>query len=129
MSNDNRSCWHTIRVPGSSANMGNAFDTLGLPWALRCTLSFRRFHADSITGIDGHLIPITSTSNLFFHALDACHEALGLEQVGVELSIRNELPWASEFGSSLTVYITAIIETAAIHGDPIDKRSSFLFSQ
>lgn len=100
----------TLRVPGSSANLGPGFDALGI--ALNVFLECRFTPAPSlsirVTGRDAHLIPATAENLIWQTALAVAaraHKALP----AIQLAIHNDIPLGKGLGSSAAALTAGVV--------------------
>lgn len=99
----------TVKIPGSSANLGPGFDSLGV--ALSIYLTCRISHAPkltvTVTGRDAHLIPATE-SNLIVTTAAAVAARCNLELPPFLLEIQNEIPLGKGLGSSAAAIVAGV---------------------
>ncbi len=100
----------TLRVPGSSANLGPGFDALGI--ALRIFLECRYSRSNRLTiratGRDAHLIPVTEENLIWQTALAVAgraHQPLP----PIDLTIDNDIPIGKGLGSSAAALIAGVV--------------------
>ncbi|HEY3788094.1 MAG TPA: homoserine kinase [Urbifossiella sp.] len=101
---------HTLRVPGSSANLGPGFDALGvaLNIYLECRFSVSDRLSIQVTGRDSHLIPATE-ENLIWKTAAAIAEGTGRCLPPVELVIDNDIPLGKGLGSSAAALTAGVV--------------------
>ncbi len=100
----------TLRVPGSSANLGPGFDALGIALKvyLECRFSASTKLSIQVTGRDAHLIPATEDNLIWQTALAVAartHRALP----PVNLAIHNDIPLGKGLGSSAAALTAGVI--------------------
>ncbi len=100
----------TLRVPGSSANLGPGFDALGI--ALRVFLECR-FAPSSrlsirVTGRDSQLIPANEENVIWKTALAIAARA-HMPLPAIELSINNDIPIGKGLGSSAAALTAGVV--------------------
>ncbi len=101
---------HTLRVPGSSANLGPGFDALGvaLNIYLECRFSVSDRLSIQVNGRDSHLIPATE-ENLIWKTAAAVAQRAGLCLPPVELAIDNDIPLGKGLGSSAAALTAGVV--------------------
>jgi homoserine kinase len=100
----------TLRVPGSSANLGPGFDALGIALKvyLECRFTPSTRLSIRVTGRDAHLIPVTE-DNLIWKTARAIAARAHLPLPAVELSIDNDIPIGKGLGSSAAALTAGVI--------------------
>lgn len=103
----------SIRVPASTANLGPAFDTLGLALGLYLTLR-GTWHAEvgdwklTATGNAAIHIPLRSEENLICQVARHTAATLGISLPALSLEIINDLPLGSGLGSSAAAIVAGV---------------------
>ena len=100
----------TLRVPGSSANLGPGFDSLAIALQvyLECRFSVSNRLSIRVTGRDAHLIPATEENLIWKTALAVaarCH----LPLPPISLAINNDIPLGKGLGSSAAALTAGVI--------------------
>jgi homoserine kinase len=100
----------TLRVPGSSANLGPGFDALGIALRvyLECTFSRSTRLSIRVTGRDASLIPATEENLIWQTALAVAtraHQTLP----PIQLVIDNDIPIGKGLGSSAAALIAGVV--------------------
>ena len=114
----------TVRVPGSTSNLGPGFDCFGL--ALNLYLTVRATPVDSpepclvtTTGAkENEALPRNSV-NLIYRAMSFAARCEQLSLPSVELQVHNEIPLASGLGSSGAAIVAGIKLAGLIDGRDI----------
>jgi len=140
------STFSTLRVPGSSANLGPGFDALGL--ALKVYLECRFAASDKltirVTGRDASQIPASDENLIWKTALSVAARA-HLSLPPVDLTINNDIPIGKGLGSSAAAITAGVViasrlldlrwrpsrildEAARIEGHPDNVAASVLGS-
>ncbi len=116
----------TVRVPGTTANLGPGFDTLGL--ALRL---YNRVRVEQRTG-RGVVIasPISEESRgpataMLTEAAKAFFRAASTSSFGMAVSIEGDVPLARGLGSSVTARLGCVAALNQICGEPLDRKALF----
>ena len=113
----------TVRIPGTTANLGSGFDTLGLAVALynRATVrrrSDRRIEITSPIAEEaraGALAMLEEAAAAFFKKTRA-------QRFGVDLHLAGEVPIARGLGSSVTARLGCVAGLNALAGSPLDRQ-------
>ncbi|MGA7205645.1 MAG: homoserine kinase [Specibacter sp.] len=122
----------TVQVPGTSANLGPGFDSLGLAVSLYDTLSVSTL-PETFDGGSGVLefdlrgegvadLP-RDASHLVVKAIDLAFARLGYRRAGLRISADNVLPHGRGLGSSASAIVAAITAANALV-DPADRQDS-----
>ncbi|PXA64958.1 homoserine kinase [Arthrobacter psychrochitiniphilus] len=107
----------TVRVPGTSANLGPGFDSLGLAVSLYDTLNIT---TSDVPGLEfelsgeGEQVLPRDESHLVVKTLDIAWSRLGYSRVGVRVSAHNVLPHGRGLGSSASAIVAAIMAANAL---------------
>ena len=116
----------TVRVPGTSANLGPGFDSLGLAVSLYDTLSITTLDAPALEfelsgeGVDE--LP-RDASHLVVKTLDLALARLGYSRGGLRVAAVNVLPHGRGLGSSASAIVAAILAANALV-DAVDRQDS-----
>ena len=113
----------TVRIPGTTANLGSGFDTLGLAVALynRATVrrrDDRRVEITSPIAEDaraGALAMLEEAAAAFFKKTRA-------QRFGVDLHLAGDVPIARVLGSSVTARLGCVAGLNALAGSPLDRQ-------
>jgi homoserine kinase len=113
----------SVRIPGTTANLGSGFDTLGLAVALynRATVrrrSDRRVEITSPIAEDaraGALAMLEEAAAAFFKKTRA-------SRFGVDLHLSGDVPIARGLGSSVTARLGCVAGINALAGSPLDRQ-------
>jgi homoserine kinase len=100
----------TLRVPGSSANLGPGFDSLAIALKvyLECRFSVSNRLSIRVTGRDAHLIPATEENLIWKTALAVAARA-HLPLPPIQLAINNDIPIGKGLGSSAAALTAGVI--------------------
>lgn len=113
----------TVRIPGTTANLGSGFDTLGLAVALynRATVRRRSDRRVEITSPiaeearAGALAMLEEAAAAFFKKTRA-------QRFGVDLHLAGDVPIARGLGSSVTARLGCVAGLNALAGSPLDRQ-------
>jgi len=104
----------TLRLPGSTSNLGSGFDALGMALSLYNQAAVAVRDDDvvsvSVSGEGAGLLP-EDDSNLFVTAAREAAGRIGRPLPGFDLEMQNGVPVARGLGSSATVIVGGIIAT------------------
>jgi len=111
----------TVQVPGTSANLGPGFDSLGLAVSLYDTLSVGTLPGGvlefDLRGEGVKELPRDS-SHLVVQAMDLAFARLGYRRPGLRITARNVLPHGRGLGSSASAIVAAITAANALVDAP-----------
>jgi homoserine kinase len=109
-----------VGVPATSANLGPAFDAMGLALALRDTVEVHATTGATEVEVTGHgagLLP-TGEEHLVVRALRAGLEQAGAPQAGVRLRCHNRIPHGRGLGSSAAAVVAGLLAARGLLADP-----------
>jgi homoserine kinase len=100
----------TLRVPGSSANLGPGFDALGIALNvyLECWFAASDRLTIKVAGRDAHQIP-ANEDNLIWKTALAVAARAHLAMPPVELTINNDIPVGKGLGSSAAAITAGVV--------------------
>jgi homoserine kinase len=111
----------TVRVPGTTANLGSGFDTLGLALTIynqvtvtRSTDGVRILSPISEGARAGATAMLTEASKAFFDTSKAA-------SFGFEISITGDVPLARGLGSSVTARLGCVAALNQLSGEPLSR--------
>jgi homoserine kinase len=115
-----------VKVPGSTANLGPGFDTLGMALDLYAWIEMsaaEQTHVHLISdGMDG--IP-TDKSNLIYEVAQMVFEKAGVTQPELEISMYSEIPLTRGLGSSAAAIVGGMAAANALIGSPLSDDTLF----
>lgn len=115
----------SVRVPGTSANLGPGFDSLGLAVSLYDYLSVTVLAPDAELEFDLHGEGVEELprdeSHLVVLAMDKAFARLGYSRGGMLIKANNVLPHGRGLGSSASAIVAAILAANALV-DPEDAK-------
>ncbi|MFQ4147306.1 homoserine kinase [Arthrobacter sp. LAPM80] len=107
----------TVRVPGTSANLGPGFDSLGLAVTLYDTLRITILAAPvlefDLSGEGVEELP-RDASHLVVKTMDLAWQRLGYTRGGLRVAAENVLPHGRGLGSSASAIVAAIMAANAL---------------
>ncbi|WP_426298449.1 homoserine kinase [Arthrobacter sp. R-11] len=115
----------TVRVPGTSANLGPGYDSLGLALSIYDTLTVETLDNGELefelSGEGADTLP-RDASHLVVRAINAALERLGFRHNGLKITAENVNPHGRGLGSSASAVVAAV--TAANALVPEDSQRS-----
>jgi homoserine kinase len=117
----------TVQVPGTSANLGPGFDSLGLAVSLHDTLGVTTLRGDALEfdlhGEGVEELP-RDASHLVVKAMELAFSRLGYRRGGLRITAHNVLPHGRGLGSSASAIVAAIAAANALvdAGDRKDRQ-------
>ncbi|MEV7661088.1 homoserine kinase [Paenarthrobacter sp. NPDC089316] len=113
----------TVKVPGTSANLGPGYDSLGLALSIYDTLTVETLTTGELefelSGEGADTLPRDAT-HLVVRAIDLALERLGFQHSGLRITADNVNPHGRGLGSSASAVVAAV--TAANALVPLEAR-------
>jgi homoserine kinase len=107
----------TVRVPGTTANLGPGYDSLGLALALHDTLTVESLESEELLfdlrGEGADTLP-RDASHLVVRAMEAAFERLGFRHGGLKVTADNVNPHGRGLGSSASAVVAAVSAANAL---------------
>jgi homoserine kinase len=122
----------TIKVPGSSANLGPGFDSLALAYKLYCTLTFelqspgesKRDEPEIVVVGDGASALPRGGDNLVLKVLEKHFPSLQPRLKDLKVTIDSEIPLSRGLGSSAACIAGTVWAGMVLSGDQPDRKSA-----
>ncbi len=111
----------SVQVPATSANLGPAFDCLGI--ALRLHMRCGLEELDSGLVIEGCPVEYANEENLVYRAYQAAMRQLQLPVKGLRLAVGSDIPPARGLGSSAAAIVAGVAGAYLLHGLPLDRQA------
>lgn len=112
----------TVKVPGSTANLGPGFDTLGLALSIydqvEATVTASGIEVE-IHGEGADDLP-RDASHLVIRAIHAAFAVAGVEAPGLKVVCHNTIPQSRGLGSSAAAAVSGVLLGNALAGFPLD---------
>lgn len=115
-----------VSVPGSTANLGPGFDTLGMALNLYVQIEMRladelsiELHGDNMEGIP------TDETNLIYQVAQQVFERAGAEPHPLHIAMKSDIPLARGLGSSAAAIVGGMVAANALIGHPLSKDELF----
>lgn len=112
-----------VKVPGSSANLGPGFDTLGLALSIYDTLEVEVIESGlevEIFGEGADDLPRDS-SNLIVKAINSGLIAADVRAPGLRVVCHNQIPQSRGLGSSAAAAAAGVVAANMLAGSPLDE--------
>ncbi|MDT8901210.1 homoserine kinase [Anaeroselena agilis] len=114
----------TVRVPGTTANCGPGFDTVGIACTiyndLTLTLSEKPGFTLAVTGEGADGIP-NNERNIAYQAVSAVLNKVGVTSPGITIAMHNNIPLARGLGSSAAAIVGGLVAANAATGGKLGK--------
>ena len=120
----------TVKVPGSTANIGPGFDCLGAAVSLYNLFQFTAVSSSADAAAPPVQIKVrgpeaervgTDADNLVYQAFVRLYEQLQHPPPAVEIQIDLGVPLARGLGSSSTAIVAGLLGANALAGSPLDR--------
>jgi len=108
-----------IKVPGTSANMGPGFDTLGI--ALNIYNTFIVKEIETGLAISGCSSNYKNENNLVIKSMRRCFNEIGYKAKGIELNMNCHIPISRGLGSSAACIVGGVMAANEIAGSSLSK--------
>ncbi|MGP0222873.1 MULTISPECIES: homoserine kinase [unclassified Paenarthrobacter] len=107
----------TVTVPGTSANLGPGYDSLGLALSIHDTLTVETLESGELefelSGEGADTLP-RDASHLVVRAIDLALERLGYQRAGLRITADNVNPHGRGLGSSAAAVVAAVTAANAL---------------
>ncbi len=117
-----------VRVPGTTANCGPGFDTVGIACTiyseLELSLSVEGTLRIEIEGEGNGRIP-TDKNNIIYQAVQAVLDKVGSHYQGIYLKLYNKIPLARGLGSSAAAIVGGLIAANQATGNTLTQDEIF----
>lgn len=115
-----------VKVPGSTANLGPGFDTLGMALSLYARIEMAeaertdfRLYGDEMNNV------ARDKSNLIYKVAQMVFDEAGVAIPELEISMHSEIPLTRGLGSSASAIIGGMVAANALIGSPLDQDKIF----
>lgn len=111
----------TIRVPGTTANLGPGFDCLGLALGVYGYFTFE----ERETGLEFENVApeFQNEENLAIRGYRRAMQEMGLPQTGIYLHIESDIPVSSGLGSSASLIVAGVVAANELHDRLLDRQT------
>ncbi|MCF3141088.1 MULTISPECIES: homoserine kinase [unclassified Paenarthrobacter] len=107
----------TVKVPGTSANLGPGYDSLGLALSIYDTLTVETLGTGELefelSGEGADTLP-RDASHLVVRAIDLALDRLGFQRSGLKITAENVNPHGRGLGSSASAVVAAVTAANAL---------------
>ncbi len=114
----------SLKLPGSTANLGPGYDALGLALGIYNRVTVRTIDAEKhrirLCGCGCGELPLDG-SNLFFQAAETLAERLDLKLPRIEAEMTVGIPLARGLGSSSTAIVGGVVAANRLLDDPLSR--------
>jgi homoserine kinase len=115
-----------VKVPGSTANLGPGFDSLGMALSLFAWISMEPAESTRITLVGDNLEGVTEDkSNLVYVVAQFVFERAGVVLPELHIGIRSDIPLTRGLGSSAAAIVGALVAANALIGDALSVDELF----
>ncbi len=114
----------SVRVPGTTANCGPGFDTLGIACTIYNELDVTLSGTGELAIVnhgEGAADLATDESNIVFQAVKMVYDTVGKALPGFRLTLRNAIPLARGLGSSAAAIVGGLVAANASLSNPLNK--------
>ena len=111
----------TIRVPGTTANLGPGFDCLGLALGVYGYFTFEE--RESGLEFENVAPEFQNEDNLAIRGYRRAIQELGLAQPGIYLHIESDIPVSSGLGSSASLIVAGVVAANELHGRLLNSQT------
>lgn len=114
-----------IQVPATSANCGPGYDTLGVACTLYNELSFELLPLSAGLVLEangeGKEYLVASENNLVFKSFFSVWRAAQLSEVGLKISMQNNIPMSRGLGSSSSAIVAGVYAANVLGGNKFSQ--------
>ncbi|MDR6226390.1 homoserine kinase [Desmospora profundinema] len=111
-----------VRVPGSTANLGSGFDSVGMAIDHWLTLHVTPALQTEVVPIDPHLREIqTDGENLILQVMAACFAEAGQPMPQCRVEVSSDIPLARGLGSSAAAIVGGLAAANHLLGEPWER--------
>ncbi|MCF6092724.1 homoserine kinase [Microaerobacter geothermalis] len=118
-----------VKVPGSTANLGPAFDTVGMAFQLYTTIDMQFSQKTRIKLLNENLEGLPEDeSNLVFQVAQQVFQKAGFGYHPLDMTIKTEIPLTRGLGSSAAAIIGGMVAANALIGEPLSKEEIYVMA-
>ena len=111
----------TIRVPGTTANLGPGFDSLGLALGVYGYFTFEEREAG--LAFENVAPEFQNEENLAIRGYRRAMREMNLPQPGIYLHIESDIPVSSGLGSSASLIVAGVVAANELHGKQLSQQT------
>jgi homoserine kinase len=108
----------TVRVPGTTANIGPGFDTLGIALKLHNHISIRESDGVTVERVDNQKTSAVANA-MAREATDAFFQRSKVKPHGLQIEVKGDVPVSCGLGSSVTVRLGIVYALNELNGRPL----------
>lgn len=108
----------TVRVPGTTANCGPGFDTLGIALKLHNHISIRESDGVTVERVDNQKASAAANA-MAREATDAFFQRSKVKPHGLQIEVKGDVPVSCGLGSSVTVRLGIVFALNELNGRPL----------
>lgn len=115
-----------VKVPGSTANLGSGFDSIGMAFQLYTTIRMQTAERTEFILKGPHLdgIPQDKT-NLIYQAAEKVFRMAGKEVPELKVEVESEIPLTRGLGSSAAALVGALVAANELAGSPFEREELY----
>jgi homoserine kinase len=117
-----------VRIPGTTANCGPGFDSVGIACTVYNSLELKLTEIEQVViEIEGEgqgHIP-TDENNIVLQAVQAVLDRVGKSYQGIFIKLINQIPLARGLGSSAAAIVGGLVAANAVTGNQLSKEELF----
>ncbi|MFM7364631.1 MAG: homoserine kinase [Cuspidothrix sp.] len=114
----------TVKVPGTTANLGPGFDCIGAALKLYNEFNFTTLDAGELiiqaSGMEAAKVP-TNETNLLYQAFVKLYQHIQQAPPGIKIEIKLGVPLARGLGSSATAIVGGLMGANYLAGSPLSE--------
>lgn len=118
-----------VKIPGSTANLGSGFDSIGMAFQLYTTIKMKITSSTVITLKGHHLegIPVDK-ENLVYKVASLIFDKAGLPTPELHIEMETDIPLTRGLGSSAAAVVGGMAAANALAGSPFTKEELYTFA-
>jgi homoserine kinase len=115
----------TLRVPGTTANLGPGFDALGLALQVYNTFTFEIFDNKKGLFFEGVPMEFQNKDHLVYKSMVEVFNRLDLKPDGLKITVDSCIPMSRGLGSSAACIVGGIFGANALFGNQLSTKELF----
>ncbi len=115
-----------VKVPATTANMGPAFDCMGMAMEIWNTVDAEVSQRPYVTveGLGQEMLP-KGRENVVYQAAELLYQEMGMQMPPLHFHLTNEIPMRRGLGSSASAIIGGLMAANVLAGEPLRKEDIF----
>lgn len=115
-----------VRIPGSTANLGSGFDSIGMAIDRWLTLRFAPAPEPQVLPVGSYLQELENEGeNLILQVMAACFAEVEQPLPGFRVEVSSDIPLARGLGSSAAAIVGGLVAANHLLGEPWDRDALF----